>query len=41
MMPIPIVAALELGADAIAFPVADDDFVVEFSAEVLREIWVW
>jgi hypothetical protein len=36
-----IVAAMELGAEAIAFPVADDDYVVEFSTEVVKEIRVW
>lgn len=33
-----IVAALELGADSIAFPVEDDDYIVEFSSDVLRDI---
>ena len=36
-----IVAAWGLGADGIAFPVADSDYVEEFNADVLREVWVW
>ena len=36
-----IVAAMDLGADAIAFPVEDDDYVVEFGSDVVREIWAW
>jgi hypothetical protein len=36
-----IVAAMELGAEAIAFPIEGDDYVVEFSTDVVREICVW
>jgi len=36
-----IVAGLELGDDVIAFPVVDNDYIEEFSADVLREVWVW
>lgn len=36
-----IVAALELGAGGIAFPTSDSDYIEEFDADVLREVWVW
>ena len=36
-----LVAALELGAEAIAFPIEGDDYIVEFGSDVVREIWVW
>ena len=36
-----LVTALMLGADGIGFPVEDDDYIVEFSSDVLREIRVW
>jgi hypothetical protein len=35
-----IVAPLELGFDT-AFPVVGDEYPVEFSADVVREVWVW
>jgi hypothetical protein len=36
-----IITALELGADGIAFPTSDSDYIEEFDADVLREVWVW
>ena len=37
---LPIMAPLEMGFD-IAFPVEGDEILVEFSAEVVKGVWVW